>query len=193
MVLFKSKEQRRMERDMQVRQAIAHIRKQIRTLERNEKDYLDKARRAKQISAQDQLGFLKQAIRKTLVQRRIMERQLLGIETASQMKNQAESYASFARSLNAVSKSIAEVFGSVDLARTQKDFETAMSRAESMEERMNLFLEMTEDTMMNVSEGESLVEDKEIDALLETDAAHVEEGTTEIETGLKEIEAELAR
>jgi hypothetical protein len=193
MVLFKSKQERKIERDMQVRQAIAHIRKQIRTLERNERDYLDKARRAKQISAQDQLGFLKQAIRKTLTQRRIMERQLLGIETASQMKNQAESYASFARSLNAVSKSIAEVFGSVDLAKTQKEFETAMARAESMEERMNLFLEMTEDAMMNVSEGESLVEDKEIDALLEADAAHVEEGRTEIEAGLKEIEAELAR
>lgn len=169
MGLFKSKEERRIERDMQVRQGVAQIRKQLRDLERNEKEYLDKARRAKRIGSGEQLTFLKRAIRQTIAQRMAMERQVLAIETAVQVKNQAESFAAFAKSMNAVSRSIGEVFGTVDLARTQKDFEGAMAKAHTMEDRMNIFLDMTSDTMLSDSSGDQgVISDEELDRLLES-------------------------
>jgi uncharacterized protein (DUF2132 family) len=192
MSLFKCKAERKIERDIQVRQGIAQVRKQLKDLEKNEKQYLEKARRARRIASGDQLGFLKKAIRQTMAQRMLLERQMLAIETAVQMKNQAESYAAFAKSLNAVSRAIGEVFGSVDLAKTQKDFEIAIAKAETMEQRMDIFLEMTGESFMagEKAEDEGIITDEELDRLIEAGEAKAVMDA-EIAKGLKDIEKEL--
>jgi hypothetical protein len=196
MPLFKSREQRRIERDVQVRQGIAQIQRQIKILEKNEKGYLAKARKAKQLGAEDQVAFLRQTLRRAMAGRMQMERQLLAIETAAQMKNQAESYSAFARSMTAVSQSIAEVFGATDLTKTQREFEKAMVQAQTMEQRMAVFLDMTTETMssMEMTGGEDLVSDADLDRLLEADAAHEERVMDDdIAKSLREIEKELGR
>ena len=192
MSLFKSKAERKIERDIQVRQGIAQVRKQLKDLEKNEKQYLEKARRARRIASGEQLGFLKKAIRQTMAQRMLLERQMLAIETAVQLKNQAETYAAFAKSLNAVSRSIGEVFGSVDLAKTQKDFEIAIAKAETMEQRMDIFLEMTGESFMagEKAEDEGIITDEELDRLIEAGEAKPVMDA-EIAKGLKDIEKEL--
>ncbi|MCG3196474.1 MAG: hypothetical protein GHCLOJNM_00949 [bacterium] len=193
MGLFKSKEERRMERDLQVRKGLTSIRKQIKDLERYEKDYIEKARRAKRINAADQLEFLKKAIRRTIGQRMLMERQLLAIETAAQMKGQAESYSAFAKAMTAVSKSISEVFGSMDFSRTQKDFEKAMSRAENLEQRMDIFLDTSLNTMFTEgsSVDEGIISDDELNALLEGQEKPVTHLDPQVARELEELEKQL--
>lgn len=195
MALFKSKEERRIERDIQIRQGIAQIKRQINVLSKSEQGYLEKARRAKQIGSEDQLSFLKQTIKRTMAQRMMLERQLLSIETAAQMKGQAESYSVFAKSMNAVSKAIGEVFGATDLAKTQKEFERAMAQADTMEQRMAVFLDMTNDTLGSMdSMGDDIVNDADIDRLIESEAMREEKVMDEeIAKGLKDIERELGR
>jgi hypothetical protein len=196
MGLFKSKEQRRIDRDIEIRKGISQIKRQVRTLEKSEKDYLKKARRAKQLGSDQQLSFIKGTLKKTAVQKRLMERQLLNIETALQIKSQAEAHGQFAKSIGAVSKAIAEAFGTTDLARTQADFERAMAQARSMEERMEIFLDLAGETMLGeTASGEELVTDEEIDALIEAEVAQSEgKGIDEaISKGLKEIEKELGK
>ncbi len=196
MGLFKSKEQRRIDRDIEVRKGLSQIKRHIRKLEKSEGQYLKKARRAKQLSSDQQLSFLKATLKKTAAQRRLMERQLLNIETALQIKNQAEAHAQFAKSINAVSVSIAEMFGTTDLAKTQTDFARAMAQAQSMEERMEIFLDLANETMLGETESaEELVSDEEIDALIEAEVAQAEgEGIDKaISKGLKEIEKELGK
>lgn len=191
MGLFKSKEERRIERDIQVRQGMAQIRKHLKELERNEKEYLEKARRARRMGSGDQFAFLKRAIRQTIAQRMAMDRQLLAIETAAQVKSQAESFEAFAKSMNAVSRSISEVFGTMDMARTQRDFETAMTKARTLEERMNVFLDMTSDTMMSgVAEDQEVISDEELDRLLAAEEPRGEL-TPEVARELDKIEREL--
>jgi len=195
MSLFKSKAERKIERDIQVRQGISQIRRQIKNLEQNEKEWIEKARRAKRLGSDSQLALIKRTIRQTISQRMMMDRQLLAIETASQMKSQAESHASFAKAMAAVSTAIGEVFGTVDLTRTQKNFEMAIAKAESMEERMNILLDMTEGSMSAGAEGvdEGIILDEEIDRLIDSES----EGggrrrlSPEIEKELAEIEREL--
>ena len=192
MGLFKSKVERKIERDIQVKQGVSQIRKQLKAAEKNEKGYIEKARRAKRIGANDQVAFLKRAVRQTIAQRMRFERQLLAIETAAQMKDQAETHAAFAKSMNAVSKAIGDVFGSVDLSKTQKDFEVAMARAENMQERMDIFLDMTSDSMMTGEDGvdEDVISDAELDQLI-GGAESKPELDAEISKGLDEIEKEL--
>jgi hypothetical protein len=98
----------------------------------------------------------------------MLERQMLTIEAAYQMKNQAESYAVFAESMGVVSKSINEVYKTTDLESTQRNFENAMMQAETMGQRMDLFLDMTKDSLFeqDSATGEQLVTDEEIDQMI---------------------------
>ncbi len=194
MGLFKSKEERKLERDMEIRKGINELKRNVRGLERHEKDYLKKARRAKQIGAADQLEFIKKTIKQTAAHRRALERQLLAIETAAQRKNQMEAHGQFAKSLAAVSKSISEVFGEVNFVDMQKNFEKAMAQAETFEQQADLFLEASQETMFTESaHSEDLVSDDEIDKLIESEVAHEESKAldVEIDKGLGEIEKEL--
>ncbi|MFN0056877.1 MAG: hypothetical protein ACKVX7_00340 [Planctomycetota bacterium] len=197
MALFKSREERRIEREIEVRKGVNLIRRNIRNLERNETDYLQKAKRAHQLGSQQQAAFLKQTLKRTTAQRRMMERQLLSIETAVQIKNQAESHAQFARAMNAVSRGIAEAFGNTDLVATQRDFEQAMAKAQSMEERMDVFLDMTSGAMNGYEgAGDEVVTDAEIDRMV-ADEVLAEESTGEldqnIQQGLADVRQELKR
>lgn len=196
MGLFKSREERRLEREVEVRKGINLIKRNIRDLSRNEKEYLKKARRAQEIGSPEQLEFLKKTLKHTASQRRLMERQLLNIETAAQIKNQAEAHAGFAKAMNAISRSISEMFGSTDMTRTQRDFEMAMSKAQSLEERMELFLDMSSQSMFGYEpSGEEIVTDDEVDRMI---AGTAEAGKTpaldaEVDRGIQEIRRELGK
>jgi hypothetical protein len=198
MGMFKSKEEKRIERDIEVRKGVNSLKRNIRDLAKHEVSYIAKAKKAKKIGDQSQYDFLKRQLKKTAGQRRMRERQLLSIETAVQIKNQAESDADFAKSMGAVAKAVSEVYGSVDFAKTQKNFEKAMMQADTLQQQMEIFLEMTQEHVMSGEvEGEDqVVTDAEIDKMLDEEVVHDEEGASvdkDIEKGLKDIQDELDR
>ena len=131
MGLFKSKEERRLERTMEVKRALSQIKRQIKDTEKHELGYVQKAKRARKLGWANQYEFLKKAIKKSANVKVRLERQLLALESAFQIKEQTEGHAQFAGAMNALSKSISESFGVADLAKTQVNFEKAMSQAES--------------------------------------------------------------
>ena len=197
MGMFKSKVEKRIERDIEVRKGVNSLKRNIRDLAKHESSYILKAKKAKKIGDQSQYDFLKRQLKKTAAQKRMRERQLLSIETAVQIKNQAESDAYFAKSMGSVAKAVSEVYGSVDFAKTQKNFEKAMMQAETLQQQMEIFLEMTQEHVMSGEvEGENeVVSDAEIDKMLEEEVVHEEGGAVDkdIEKGLKDIQDELDR
>ncbi|MBI3854984.1 MAG: hypothetical protein HY293_04755 [Planctomycetes bacterium] len=196
--MFKSKEEKRIERDIEVRKGVNSLKRNIRDLAKHESSYILKAKKARRIGDSSQYDFLKRQLKKTAAQKRMRERQLLSIETAVQIKNQAESDADFAKSMGSVAKAVSEVYGSVDFAKTQKNFEKAMMQAETLQQQMEIFLEMTQEHVMSGEvEGEDqVVSDAEIDKMLDEEVVH-EEGDgsldKDIEKGLKDIQDELDR
>lgn len=168
MGIFKSKEERRIARDMEIKGGIQRMKRQVRELNKSEEEWLEKARRAARMGANDQLAFIRKSLKATTAQRRMLERQMLTIEAAYQMKNQAESFAVFAESMGVVSKSINEIYKTTDLEGTQRNFEHAMMQAETMGQRMDLFLDMTKDSLFEQDSmtGETLVTDDEIDQMI---------------------------
>ena len=193
MGLFKSKQERQIERDIEIRKGIARVKRQIADLGRHEAEWLEKAQRARQMGSTQELQFIKRTLKNTIAQRRILERQMLMMESAFQLKNQMETYQAFAESMGAVSKSIAEVFQTTDIAQTQKEFERAISKAQSMEQMMDVFLSMSSGSLTEVTTDSESVKDSEIDAMLDAriGAAEREGLDPEIERGLKQIEEEL--
>jgi len=195
MALFKSKEERRIERTIQIQKTLGMFTGQIKKLRKQEDAYIAAAREARRVGAPQQLELARKALKATMAQRRRLDQQLLTLKIAVQMKEQTETHAEFAKALTGVSKTIADMFGSADLVKTQKDFEMAMARAQSMEQRVDLFLTSASGGMFGEPMGEEeVVSDTEIDRLVEAEAAqHERSADVEIDKGLKAIEDELAK
>ena len=169
MGLFKSSEERRMERDMEIRKGLSRIKKQIRSFEREEQDFIKKAKRARQLGDESMLNVIKANLKRTAYTRRMMERQLLNLEVFKQLKGQAEAQATFARSLETVSEAIAESYGSVNLAQVHKNVEKAVNQAESMQQMMEFMMDSTSESMadMEGAQSDDLISDAEIDRMID--------------------------
>jgi hypothetical protein len=186
MSLFKSREERRLERELEIKRGVQKMRKHVRSLEKDEKDLLKKAKRAKQLGDGTQLSFIKANLKRTAANRRLMERQILNIETFNQLKDQAEAQADFARSLQTVSQSIGEAYGSVNIVEIQKNCEKAIGQYESMQSMMEMFMESSTESMANLegATNDDVVSDDEIDKLI--DAQIVTEEGKAVEGSLEE-------
>jgi len=195
MALFKSKEERRIERNIQIQKTVGMFSGQIKKLKKQEAGYIATAKQARQVGAPQQLELAKSALKATMAQRRRLDQQLLTLRIAVQMKEQAEAHADFAKAMRGLSKTIGDMFKASDMVRTQKDFEMAMAKAQSMEQRVDLFLSSASTGMFGESiDAEEIVTDSEIDQLIDTEAAAAERGAdAEIDRGLKEIRDQMAK
>src|SRR5216110_894945 len=193
MGLFKSKDERRIEREMRIRQGVRAIEKSIRQQEKFSEDFIKNARHAQQIGDQGQYQFIRSALKKTASVKKILERQLLAIKNAMLIQQQAAASAQFAESMTLMAREIGRVFGEMDLTKTQAQWEKAVAQAGSMEERMDLFLDSMQDAAISGSASttrENLVSDDEIDRMIQAEVLASEKA----ELGkLDELESEIAK
>jgi hypothetical protein len=98
-----------------------------------------------------------------------LERQLLNIEGMVQLKNQAEASSKFIEAMNAVSKSIAALFGKIDIVQTQEALEKAQEQAQTLEEEMNMLLDETTENIYSstAKASKDSVPDEEFERLIE--------------------------
>ena len=180
MALFKSAEERRIERDIKIRQGIRRIEKSIREQGKFQDEFITNAQHAKRIGDMNQYTFIRNSLKKTATIRRMLERQLLSVKNALLIKKQAEASADFAQAMGMMAAEIGKLFGQTDLVKTQADWEKAMVQSQTMEERMNMFLDTVEDVAAqdaDMSSATEVVSDDEIDRLIEaeTEAEHQKE------------------
>ncbi|HEY0009547.1 MAG TPA: hypothetical protein VGB55_12545 [Tepidisphaeraceae bacterium] len=188
MGLFKSKEERRIEREMQLKAGLRAIDRSIRQQEKFADDFIKNAQHARKIGDNQQYQFIRNALKKTATVKRMLERQSLAMKNAMLISQQAQASQQFAQSMTIMSKQIADIFSEMDLTKTQADWERAMSKAGSIEERMDVFLDS-----MEGAAGEArgdLVTDAEIDRLIDADVLAAEK---EELSKLDELESEIAK
>src|SRR6266513_3405378 len=172
MGLFKSKDERRIEREMKVKAGIRSIERSIRQQEKFAEDFIKNARHARQIGDNGQYLFIRGALKKTAAVKKMLERQLLAIRNAMLIQQQAAASAQFAESMNLMAREIARTFGEMDLTQTQSQWEKAVAQAGSMEERMEIFLGSMEDAARSSAAAttkEDLVSDEEIDRMIQAE------------------------
>ncbi len=172
MSLFKSTEERRIERDIKIRQGIRRIEKAIAEQNKFSDEFVHNARRAKDIGDESQYVFIRNSLKKTAVVKKVLERQLLAVKNALIIKRQAEASTDFAAAMGTMAKEISRMFGEADLVKTQMDWEKAMAQSQSMEERMAMFLESIEQTAAGdvAATPAETITDAEIDAMIEAEA-----------------------
>ena len=194
MGLFKSKEERKIEREMKIRSGMRSIEKSIRQQEKFAQDFIHNAQHARKIGDEGQYQFIRSALKKTAAVKKMLERQLLAIKNAMLIQQQAHASQEFAQSMNLMAQEIGRVFGEMDLTQTQAQWERAVAQAGSMEERMEVFLDSMEQTAISGASmqtaREDLVTDDEIDRMIQADVLAAEKQ----ELGkLDELESEIAR
>ena len=193
MGLFKSKDERRVEREMKIRQGIRAIERSIRQQEKFSEDFIKNAQHARKIGDNQQYLFIRGALKKTAAVKKMLERQLLGIKNAMLIHQQAESSRQFAESMNVMAAEISRIFGELDLTKTQAQWERAVAQAGSMEERMEIFLDTMEQSAISggqMTAREELVSDDEIDRMIQADVLASEK--TELGK-LDQLESEIAK
>ncbi|MCC7292416.1 MAG: hypothetical protein IT449_10190 [Phycisphaerales bacterium] len=174
MGLFKSSEERRIERDIRIRQGIRRIEKSIREQARFQDEFIKNAHQARKIGDSAQYLFIRNSLKKTATIRKMLERQLLSVKNALLIKRQAEASADFASSMSLMAREIGRLFGETDLVKTQADWEKAMVQSQTMEERMNVFLDTVEDVAgqdveLSAAASEA-ISDEELDRLIDAEA-----------------------
>lgn len=194
MGLFKSKDERRMEREMAIRKGVRSIERSIVEQGKFAEQFIKQAQQAKRIGDEQQYQFIRGSLKKTATIKRMLERQLVSIQAAMIVQKQAQASAVFAESMNVMAAEIGKTFGEVDLNKTQMQWERAVAQASSMEERMGLFLDTMESAAggtMGASDG---VSDGELDRMIEADVLATEQKELGKLGALEsEIERELGR
>lgn len=193
MGLFKSRAERRIERQMRIRQGMRAIERAIRQQEQFADDFIRNARHARKIGDNQQYQFIRSSLRRTAAMKKMLERQLLAMKSALLVQQQAEASRQFAESMGLIATEIGRAFGEMDLTRTQAQWEKAVAQARSMEERMEIFLDAMEQSAAAeapVGAAENLVSDEEIDRMIQADVLAEEKA----ELGkLDELEKEISR
>ena len=168
MSLFKSSEERRIEREIKIRQGIRRIEKSIVEQNKFTEEFIRNAQRARQIGDQNQYIFIRNSLKKTATIKKLLERQLLAVKNALLIMRQAEASADFAGAMTMMASEVSKLYGDMDLSKTQMQWERAISQSQSMEERMTLFLEAIEQgAAADVSaQPAEAISDEEIDRLI---------------------------
>jgi hypothetical protein len=194
MGLFKSKDERRIEREMKIRGGMRAIERSIRQQEKFADDFIKNAQQAKKIGDNGQYQFIRSALKKTAAVKKMLERQLLSIKNAMLIQQQAQASQQFAESMALMATEISRVFGEMDLTKTQAQWEKAVTQAGTMEERMDLFLDSMEQSATSSATAtgtrEDLVTDEEIDRMIDADVLASEK--TELGK-LDQLESEIAK
>jgi hypothetical protein len=193
MGLFKSKEERRIEREMKLKGGLRAIERSIRQQKKFADDFVKNAQHARKIGDEQQYAFIRNALKRTAGVQRMLERQMLAMKNAMLITQQAQANQQFAQSMAEMSKQIADVFSQLDLTKTQANWERAMHQAGSIEERMDVFLDSIEGATAGEGAGESssaAVTDEEIDRMINADVLAAEK--VEL-SKLDELESEIAK
>ena len=196
MGLFKSKEERRIEREMIIRRGVKSIERSINEQQKFAESFIKNAQRAKKVGDDQQYNFIREQLKKTTSIKRMLERQLVAINSAMIIQKQATASAQFAESMGVLAEEIGKTFGELDLTKTQAQWEKAVTQSQSIEERMGLFLDSMETGMGQGSAAptSATVSDDEIDRMIEADVLAQETSELgKLDQLESEIEKELAR
>ena len=170
MALFKSKQEKEIEKKMLIKRTINTMNKQINTLEDQKKVFVEKAKTAKKNGLDAQYNLALTGYKMTLLQQKRAQEMLLNFEITSQMKDMTMMTKEFLGGMSVLSKEMAKLADEKEFIKVQKQFELAMGNAERQAEQMDMFMETSQDTFRSAQGSTDSIDDKEIKELIDRQA-----------------------
>ena len=166
MGLFKSKEQKELERKQEIKKAMSDLEKRIKKLEAQKAIYINAAKDAIKEELPEQIALAKNALKLTEAERKRTKQMLLNTQVISQLKDMTSMTAEFLGTVKTISKSISQGTN-VDVRKIGVDLAAAM---ESVGVQTDALEEILEDSQSAVSDpglaGDTLVSDDEIEQMI---------------------------
>lgn len=194
--IFKTAKERRqeaeMEREVQVRMSKARLQRHIQKQKKMAVRLRSFAKRA--LAINDNARFRQVGRQLLWTQKDILqwEKYLLSLEILQARRDQANASVELIDAIKTMSESMTEMAGPQDMAELQRELETGLARASTLNERMKVMMEVMDATVS----ADTLVEEDQLadlEADLTGDIAQEEasEFDREIEDGLRQIRKEL--
>ncbi|WP_148882249.1 hypothetical protein [Thermococcus aciditolerans] len=180
--LWKSKEEKEIERKIRMRKAKMALKQYINNLENLKRKIFLQGKEAAKLG--DEALLKRSAMKYLALEERIKQakRLLLLMEEAEIQRELVKVSADFIQFSKDVVKSIAEGPGAEDVAKMQVEFEKAMGKVENLEEALNTMIDLTSESILT---GEFDIETVEL-----AEGLMVSSAEKELEPGkrLREIE-----
>ena len=194
MRLFKSRRQRELEVEIQVRQSKAKIQRFIQNARKVQQRYWNLGKQALRLGDREQFVQLAGALLRAREQANQWERYLLQLETLSVRREEVVATGEFIKGISAVTGSILQGANPDQIAAMQLKMEQALVKAQALEELMSVAMESSAGSVF----GSEEFDEKKLDEMARqmTSEARSEEGAAydqRIAEGLKKIEDEMRK
>jgi hypothetical protein len=195
MRFLKSKEEKELERRIQARQGRTRILRHIEKQRQAVAKYWELGKRALQMEDDRQFRIIGSQYLWTQQEISRWERYVLMLDTIEARRDQAVSVTEFIGSIKALSESMMAQADPRQMARLQQDLEMGLARASTLQERMELLMEMTDSALLQAESDFSWERDDRMEGLKEAMAGDVGDDDLDarISEGLKKLEQEMRR
>ncbi len=190
--LFKTKEEKELEKRMLVRKTMRDIEKHISKLQVQKQKAIESAKQAKIQGSPQQYSLAVSCLRTALAQEKKAKEMLLNFQNTLQMRDLSQMTGEFLKGMSVVSKEMQAITKDMNFAKVQKEFETAMMGVEETTDNIDAMLDSTNDTFSSISSANINIDDAEIEALIGTQASDQEKSLdNDIDNKLKELSKTL--
>lgn len=195
MNLFKSRQEKEIERKLKARQGKKSVERHVQRQKTNIQKYWGLAKRAYRLKDQKMFEQIAAFILTTQRDVHQWEHRLLYFDMVEARRDQVLAAAEFAQAYQEMAKSMLENSSPSQMAKIQKDIEMGIMRAELMDDVLADLVEMSEEMLADTKLDERDAELKQIMAALQTEADQDGQvaSDADIEASLRAIEEQLKR
>ncbi len=172
MGLFKSKQEKEFEKRQAIKRTLQMMDKQIQKLTDAEKHFIELAKRAKLEGIEDQYRLAISGLRSTLAQKKRVQSMKLNFEIMNQTRDMLSLTGDFLAGMGSLSKEMARLCDEKQFAAVSRDFQRAMAATQMQEDRIEAFLDDSQDQFQTLSERGApgtVASDEELDSVIMAD------------------------
>lgn len=193
MGIFKSKQQKEIEKKMLIKRTINTMNKQINKLEEQKKVFIEAAKRAKQKDLDAQFNLALSGYKMTVQQQKRAQEMLLNFEITAQMKDVTMMTSEFLRGMSDISREMTKLADAKEFAKIQAQFEQAMVAVETQTDQMDNFMEMSQETFYNagVDKSGKQMSDEELEKFIMEQASQDELSAENLDKEMESIRKKI--
>lgn len=193
MGIFKSKQQKEIEKKMLIKRTINTMNKQINKLEEQKKVFIEAAKRAKQKDLDAQFNLALSGYKMTVQQQKRAQEMLLNFEITAQMKDVTMMTSEFLRGMSDISREMTKLADAKEFAKIQAQFEQAMVAVETQTDQMDNFMEMSQETFYNagVDKSGKQMSDEELEKFIMEQASQDELSEENLDKEMESIRKKI--
>ena len=153
MGLFRTKQQKEIQKKMLVKRTVNSMNKQIARLEEQKKVFIDAVKRTKEKNLDAQFNLALSGYRMTVQQQKRAQEMLLNFEITAQMRDVTMMTTEFLKGMSVISKEMSKLADAKEFEKIQAQFEEAITAVETQTEQIDSFMEISQESFASAGKA----------------------------------------